>query len=416
MRVRFLILILLVTGSIFGKATYITAEKLPVSKENEAHLQFLKENERYFNHGSPKWEYSVSKAALVNGLKEVFGFYVGQDAANLEVNLVLGDVSSYLYYLNETDYFDSAVKYYKKAIQLASLDYRPFWFLGDFYFAAKDSILAIDYFKMAQLRLPKPEPAEFWEEIARAANQANMPTTCIYAMDKAKEVLGRPSEFERSFGSSVRYKISDVSSLRSYSNRELWSYTEGNVVTFSSRPLGMSVNIEPEWELDISDFNNKRASFTMVPPAVTGTSGQESTFSMSIICKVAADEEDLRAFMNTLITGNQVKNEIEFSNKYPNTISYELVDGTTNKEKGGNHGYFIGVRRKQPLYPGLNLEHTGVPLDIKSGEKESGSSATVKNRFAGTIFYVVKLDACEDIFQAAKAAFWDVFVNQLYLE
>lgn len=414
MRVIFLLLFLLVSCSTFGKTTYISAEKLPVSKESDTHLQFIRENEKYFEHGVSQGAIGGGKAPLVEGLKSALGFYSSQDLSNLEVNLLLGDVSTYLFFLNEPSSFDSAVRYYKKAIQLAPLDYRAFWFMGNLYAGANDLLRTAEYFKMAQSRLPKGEPVEYWEQTAKLANMANMPSTCIYAMDRSKALLNRPSDFERSYGQSVRSKLTEVSSGRNYTNKELWSYTEVDRILFTSRPLGLNIAIEPEWELDISDFVNKQASFTITQPAEDAAENQDTTFSISVICKVASEGDDLKGFLNSLIVGNPEKKEIEFSDKYQGIVSYELLDMESNKEHGGSHQYLIGVRRKQPLYPGLSLEQPIVPS--QNGDSQNAAPLHLKNRFAGTIFYAVKLEATEDVFYSAKRAFWNFFANYLFLE
>ena len=154
----------------------------------------------------------------------------------------------------------------------------------------------------------------------------------------------------------------------------------------------------------------------MIPPAVTSTKGQEIPFTMSIITKVSAEGEDLKAFLNTLVPSKLVKTELEFSQKYPNTISYELIDSSMNADKGGNHFYLIGLKRKQPLYPGLLLEQPLQVTNTESGETDFLKAQNVKNRFAGTLFYAAILEASEDIFPAARKTFWGLFVNQLVVE
>lgn len=416
MKVWFLVLLLLISSAIFGNTSYILFDKLPVSENNDKHLKFIKENEKYFNHWSPQWDASVNKATLITGLKEALNFYAGLDASNIENNLLLGEIALYLYYLNETTYSETAEKYFKKASQLAPLDYRPYWFLANFYAAANDQNHSIEYFKIAKNRLPLPEPALYWEQYANAAKMASMPSTCIYAMDKAKALLGRPSEFEKNFGQTVRNKIADVSSNRTYTNTELWSYSEGEAITFTSRALGFNVTIDPEWELQLSGFDNRKATFTMTPPALISTKGQEIPFTMSIITKVSAEGEDLKAFLNTLVPSNLEKTEIEFSQKYPSTISYELIDSSTNADMGGKHIYLIGFRRKQPLNPGLVLEQPLQVSNTESGETDFLKAQNVKNRFSGTLFYAAILEASEDIFPLAKRTFWDLFVNQMVVE
>lgn len=232
--------------SLFGGSNYILFEKLPVNKENDAHFRFIKENEKYFNHVTTQWNYSVDKVGLINGLKQAFQNFSSQGSETLESDLLLGDIALYLYNLSDSSYFETAEKYFKKAIKSEPLDYRAFWFLANLYNAGRNHESAIGYFAMAQTRLPKVEPALFWGQYASAAASACMPSNSLFAMDKARSILGQPSDFKKKYGQILHTKIVEVNSAGTYSNNDLWSYTEGDKYIFTSRPLGMMVSVYPD--------------------------------------------------------------------------------------------------------------------------------------------------------------------------
>lgn len=245
----------------------------------------------------------------------------------------------------------------------------------------------------------------FWEQYASAAASACMPSNSLFAMDKARSILGQPSDFEKKYGQILRTKIVEVNSAGTYSNNDLWSYTEGDKYIFTSRPLGMMVSVYPDWSLNISNFEKKKATFMMVSPEITSRNGQVKTYTISITAKVTTEDDDLRTFLHTLVPPNAAMNEIVFSIKYPTMVSYEV----------GSRMYLIGVKRKQPKYPGLELEKP-LSLPNTSNKLEEFCSEKVKNRFGGILFYAVLLDASEDIFPLAISSFRNIFENLITFE
>jgi tetratricopeptide (TPR) repeat protein len=397
------VLVLLVSGTTFGKTTYIQADKLPVSPQKDAHLRYIMEQEKYVPTSFRQGGSSVTNSSLKEGFLKAYDFFRQQDATNPEVNLLLGDICCCLYHLDGGSYMEAAEKYYKTAQQLAPLDFRAFWFMGCMYGSVNDAIRAVDCYRKAQSRLPKSEPAEFWDQYAQVANTANMPSTSLFAMEKARAASGRMGEFERTNGLNVRNRLLESNSNRTYTNKELWTYDESDKIVFTSRPLGLQICIEPEWELDISDFDRKQASFTI---KCTDENDPGNTFLATVTTRVAAESDDLNQFLTSQSAEGPEKTEIKYSDKYPGMISYELFDALLDKEKGGRHSYLLGIRRKQPLYPGLSLE--------KPQEQVSGDP--IRTRFAGTIFYAIRLDASESVFPLAKRMFQDLFENHLLVE
>lgn len=409
-------LLLLLPFTVSANIHHIDLAKLNASSNVTKELRFLNENERYFDHWSAEWNYTVTRASLVKGLKNVYRVFKPKAEGNLEQHLLMGDVSFYLYNLNEQDYFEIAENQYQKAIDLAPTNFKPHWFMANLYANANLPDKAIAQYRLAQKYLPVKTPALFWEQLAFATAAANMPSSCIRAMDQANSILGHPSTFERSLGVHIRSLIRPIQRDSSYSNRDIWSYQEGVRMTFVSRPLGMRMAVKPHWQLDLGDYANGKAGFSIVPDTAKSRKGTQITYTLAGIMKVTNQDDDLNTYVNSLLMDVTDKKRIHFSDKYPDMIAWEIKDKEMYESVGGAHMYLVGIKRPMPEYPGLLLEQPVLLDHSNSGELEYFRASGSRNRFGGVIFYAFILDACEDVFKEADAFFRDFMENQLVLE
>ena len=132
--------------------------------------------------------------------------------------------------------------------------------------------------------------------------------------------------------------------------------------------------------------------------------------------KVAQPEDKLENFVDNFITPYPYKKNFEFSNKYPDMISFELKDKNMYQNIGGAHMHMIGIKRERPEYAGLLLEQ---PITIPQGETNKMTfykAGNSKDRFDGQIYYTVMLDACEDIYNEAYKLFKEIFEKQIIIE
>ena len=409
-------MLIFATLRIFGNIHYIQFDKIPESEKYIDKYNFIKDNEGYYNHWQPDWTYEISRKFLIKGLKESYDLFSKLDSENLEINLLLGDISHYLYNLHENDYYPLAVKHYQKAIELAPNDYRPYWFIANHYALSNVQDKSIEYFLKSQKLLPSNETADFWEDYAFATAVANMPSNCIFAMDKARTILGVPSYFEKQLGQSIVNRIIPVKSDSSYSYTDIWTASKGDLISFVCRPFGLKLLIDSTWQINFYNYKNYQTVVTIVPPAIPNKKGREITYTIALIMRVAQPGDKLENFIGNFIKSYSEKKKFEFSNKFPNMISYEIKDKTMYQDIGGAHMNMIGIERDRPKYAGLILEQ---PLNIPQGKTNKMTfyrAVENKDRFDGQIYYAVMLDACEDIYNEAYKLFKETFEKQIIIE
>jgi hypothetical protein len=405
------------TLNLYGNIEYINIRNIPDYEKYGSHFSFLAQNVQYFNHWVPEWTYDANKDSLILGLKNCFTTFKQLDSNNIEINLLLGDISHYLYNLNEEDYNDSAIIYYNRAHILDPKDFRPFWFKGNHYALSNNQQESVKNFLDAQSILPKIVPADFWNEFAYATALANMPSHSIYAMDKAKEVLKEPGYFEVQLGETVRKRIVPVNRDSSYSYNQIWAASVSDYITFICRPLGLKIIVDSTWNINLYPYQKYQSIVTIVPPAIKNKSGREITYTIALIIKSERKGDKIDSFINNFISRYPVITKIYFSEKYNDMIAFEIKDKSMYKEIGGAHMNMLGIKREKPLYPGLKLEEPiSIPNDGKPGEMTYYTVGNSLDRFTGTLYYAIMLDACEDIYPQALKVFADMFNNQIIIE
>jgi hypothetical protein len=407
---------ILLSVNTFSNVNYIEISKISNESKFVNAFNYIKDNQQYFDHWTNEWNYDKSPKELIKNLRESYAMFSSVPTKDEELFMLLGDIAHYLYNLNESDYYQLAVNNYNSAIAINPNDYRAYWFLGFHYVLSNVPTLGIDNFLKAQQLLPAKQPADFWEEYAWATAATNMPSHCIYAMDKARSISGTPGRFESQLGPEIHKRIIDVNKDIFYKKEDLWSTSKGEKIAFTCRPLGIKILVDSTWKLSVYDYKNHQSAFVLNPPAIKSEKGKIINYTIAIIMKVANLTDELGDYINTLNPKCSNENKIAFSDKYNKMVAYEIKDNEIYKEMGGGHIYMIGIERNSPMYPGLLLENPATFPDGNKGEVAYYTVKDNKGRFEGKIFYAIMLDSCEEINEQSLAVFKTLFNNQIVIE
>jgi hypothetical protein len=404
------------TVQAFANVNFIDLSKISSDSKYVTDYNYIKDNQQYYNHWTNEWSYDKSKQELIENLRNSYANFSSIANKSTELYLLLGDISHYLYNLDDTAYYGLAVYNYTTAVKGSLNDYRCYWFLGYHYALSNVPTQAINNFIKAQKLLPTNQPSDFWNDYAWATAVANMPSHSIYAMDKVKRISGKQGSFETQLGQNIHNRIIDIDKDNSYKKEDIWSKSTGEKTTFVCRPLGIKILIDSTWNLSIYDYSKHQGVFIINPPPLQNKKGKEIRYTVAILMKVADSDETLENYLNNFVSKYPDKKKITFSDKYDKMISYEIHDKTMYQDIGGGHLYMIGVERKMPVNPGLLLES---PVTLPSGESTQVNYYTAsdsKNRFKGRIFYAILLDSCEDINEQSFSIFKKLFDAQVIIE
>ncbi|MFA6260952.1 MAG: hypothetical protein WC760_05760 [Bacteroidia bacterium] len=407
---------IILTLDTFANVNFIDITKISSKQEHLLSFNYIKDNKQYYDHWTEKWTYAIPKQELIKNLRDKYNAFSALTDSNTELYLLLGDIAHYLYNLDDTIYFTKAVKYYNNAKKTDPKDYRSYWFLGFHYALSNVPIPAIDNFLTAEKLLPDNQPAEFWNDYAWTAAVTNMPSHCIYAMDKVKSVSGTRGTFEMQLGDQMRSKIEPVNKLNVYKKEFIWTVNKGKLTTFTSRPLGIKLLFDSGWKFSVYDYQKQESAFILNPPSIKSKQGKEIHFTLAIFMRVANKDDQLEDYVKKFIAKFPSKRMVKPSGKYSKMIVWEIEDNTKYKEMGGGRLHMVGVERVAPAYPGLLLEN---PVDLPTGEPGQVAyyrASTSKDRFKGRIFYIFMLDTSEDIDEESLAIFNTLINEQIIIE
>ena len=409
-------LLLMNVALAFGNINYIDIRKIENGEKYLTCFSYVKENQAFYDHWSPEWKYELKKEDLIAKLKEAYTVFNSIPDKNTELLLLMGDISHYLYNLEVSIEYQTALDNYQAAIRKSPDDYRAYWFQANHYALSDKAVKGAEMFLKAEKILPTVKPVDFWEEYGQSMSFANMPSHAIYSMDKTRSILGREGNNENVMGEGILKQLGDANRNSNYKKEDLWYVSKGEKVAFICRPLGIKLLIDSTWQVSPYNYSNRASGFTMEPPTVKNKKGKGIGFSIAIIMKVANDSDKLEDYINNISGKYQIKTKIQFSDRYKNLIAYEIIDKSTYKTLGGAHLYSIGIERTSPDYPGLLLENPVALPNTETGVINYFRATGGKTRFKGRIFYNILLDTCEDIHDQSVEIFKTFFENQLVIE
>lgn len=417
---KFKIILLFVMTScphLLANVNYIDFSKISSAEKEVSAFNDIVAHQEYYDHWSADWKYVIPKDELTQKLQEYHKSFSELMPKNQELYLLLGDIAHFLYNLDNTSFFDIAVDHYNSAIKSNPNDFRSYWFLGYHYALSNVPTNAVDNFFNAKALLPPDEPADFWNDFAWTTAVANMPSNCIFAMDKVKEINGVEGSFEFQLGETVYNRIIPIDKDSSYNKQDIWSAAAiGKMMDFTSRPLGIKILVDSSWVISGYDYTQNQSAFIITPPAISNRSGRAISYTVALLMKTADDDDQVVNYISNLIPAGLAKTKFQFSDKYGKTIAFEIMDKTMYQDMGGGHLYLVGVERGAPKYPGLLLEK---PINLPEndpGEVHYYSLNGSRDRFKGRIFYAFMLDTCEDINKESFAVFKTLFEEQIIIE
>ncbi|HTB31391.1 MAG TPA: hypothetical protein VK808_05150 [Bacteroidia bacterium] len=416
-RIGIILISTLIAFSAFANINYIDISKITKDSKLITAFNFIKNNQKYFDHWTHEWRYDVSKEELIKQLKDSYSELSSIPNKSEELYLLLGDIGYYLFNLDENPFSDTAVHNFELAMKSSPKDYRPYWFLGNHYALSNHSDKAIDNYFKGESLLPTDAPADFWNDYAAAAGMANMPSHCFFAMDKVKSITGMEGSFEAHLGPAIYKRMIDVCKDSSFDDDYIWSESLGEKATFISRPLGIKFVIDSAWKITVTDYANHQSLFNMKPLQIKNKDGNEIKYTIQILSRTVNDTERLEPYVDTFVSKFPDRKKITFSQKYDKMIAYEIRDKTVYQNIGGRYSYVIAIEREAPKYPGLLLEAPATIPNNNSGQgMQVYRAQRSKKRFDGKIFYMIMLDSCEDIYEQSYSVFKTFFDNQLIIE
>lgn len=405
MNLRLLVLTLLLYTQAKADIKFVNFEKIDPERKYVNLQGRLLEYLPIYDHWVPDWVYKVPKDSVVNTLKSGLAGYSKLHGDPYETNLLLGELSHYLYNLNFQDYYDSAENFYLRAVAQNDKDCRGYWFLAYHYSLSNEIAKGAQWFDKAIERANPGTGKDFWQEYAFGMMLGGRFSHCRYALDKYKQQGGN-AQLASMMDSTLKAKLLATDPDLTYQTRTLWQTNRPTPkkIVFISFILGMKFSVDSNWGMKVNGYAQKNSAVSFTPPMFTSKKGKQIGINIAVVVHVASENEQLKDFMATLIKGKG-RQDNTFALPDYKGISYTFQDPDIYADRGGAHIHYIGIERDQPQYPGLALEDQTRAFKGEAGKIQFYTLNQTRTRLPGRIFYIWVLDTCEDIHEGSWATF-----------
>ena len=329
---------------------------------------------------------------------------------NKELQLLTGLVAHLASNLGIEEAYDLALTYLQPQ---AKDDFRVAWFLGIHECQSNFSVAGMQQLLHVEAST-KSLPGSFWQDYANCANTTNMPVHAIRAYDNARKTPdGLPANEQNSqFEQIARNRIKPSSDTSSYPPKEAW-HQEKTVggVRFTSSVCGESFLTRATSIVKLGDTVNGMCLVTINSEQYPSRYGPSSA-SILLLTQIARPGESLEAFSQRVLAAQQLLKDPNHPEKasvtgipcpVANCLAFDIVSDKLYKAEGGAHVLAVFFQSDQPAYPGLRLE---IPQPTPKVANTSGQPVTpepILQRFNGTLYTFVSLDANHDIYPRSRA-------------
>jgi hypothetical protein len=404
----------------FSNINAIDFSKTHLTSQEKPLVTFLQNNVGLYDHWVHNWAYPVPKDVAVKNLTSLYDHLEKLDNKNLEDDLLAGDVAHFLYNMELDTYYEKAVDNYNKAMRLSPNDYRVYWFLGNHYALSNNPIKAIQNYATS-LKLSTGDPGGyFWFDYAFATFTAGMPSTSRYAIEHSVKDFGKADKMSSLFIEQLKKASKVPVADTTIAIKDMWSVTgrDQKRIVLVNRVAGIRVAIDSTWVFQPTDYTKNGEGIPIQPPTIISKKNNEPIgYSILVLAKIPQPNQSLSDFIAIFTQKNDVIKPVKLTDRYKNSIAYDIVDTTIYKNIGGGHMYMIAIERDEPAYPGMALEQADNSLS--KGEVGKVNYYNVRQKFTrlkGKLYYLVLLDSCEYIHDESLAVFKDFLENGLVIE
>jgi hypothetical protein len=407
-------LIYLCTPIALSQIRQIDSSKLPPDAVQHAYSdllpidQFARTPEATWPFPTPKEEVSSRFSLALHTLQKA----QQQAPDNKELQLFTGLVAHLAYNLDIEQPYPAL----DLLRPLAREDFRAAWFLGIHQCQSNDPVGGMQ--QLLHIETSSASlPSAFWQDYANCAITANMPVHALRAYDKARKTPSGPPGDEQ-LEQLARDRIKPSSVTGSYSPHQAWfgEKTAGGVRSTSS-VCGESFLTRLSFHVKLGDVVNGMCVVTIDTETYPSRYGPSSA-SLLLLTQTAKPGESLQAF------AERVLKDPRYGAKTPLTgvqcpvatcLSFDITTNKLYKAEGGAHILAVFFQSEQPAYPSLRFE---TPQPLPKSSNNSGQPAPSRpqetlQRFNGTLYTLVTLDANHDIYPRARADFDDLLKSLL---
>jgi hypothetical protein len=393
-----------------SQVSQINPTKLPQTPAVQHAYTDLLPIDQYARTYEAIWRYPVPKRDVVTHFSTALHALQKaqqQDPDNAELRLFTGLVAHLSYNLGIDEAYDSALELLQATNKE---DFRTFWFYGIHECQAVDPVVGMQQFLKVEASTPTL-PGAFWQDYANCATTTSMPVHAIRAYDNAKKTTDAPP-LDEQIEQAARKRSKPGDPSASYPAKLVWSSVQLDGSTqYTSNVCGVSFSIRQNSHVTLADVAKGTCSLTIDTEPYPSRYGPSSG-SILLLSQTARPNETFEAFTQRILDAFSKGLLRDPRNASPtpltgtecpvaNCISYEIITNKQYQAEGGAHLLAVFFQSEQPAYPGLKFE-TPQP---RPSPQAFFRPEDVPQRFPGTLYHFIALDANQDIYPRSRADF-----------
>jgi hypothetical protein len=414
--IRSIALLFAFTAPALSQIRQIDRTKLPQDGAVQSAYSDLLPIDQFARTYEAKWRFPVPKDEVAS--RFLLALHTLENAqkqapTNKELQLFTGLVAHLAYNLDIEEAYNPAMKLLQAQ---ASEDFRAAWFLGIHQCQSNNAVGGMQQLLRVETSSTSL-PGAFWLDYANCASVTSMPVHAVRAYDNAKSAAdGTPNDAQLEQIARNRLKRSDPTA--SYPAKQVWyAQQTGDRVRFTSNICGESFTAKANSPVSINDVSKGSCTVTITSEKYPTRDGS-ATATLLVLTQTPHEAESLEAYSQRMLK------DPRYAGKTPLTgvpcpvatcLTFEIITDKLYKSEGGGHLLAVFFQSEQPDYPGLRIE-TPQPLPKApsgSGQPAFFTSNETLQRFNGTLYTFVALDANQDIYARSRAEFDDLLKSLL---
>jgi len=421
--IRRVVLVCLFATPAFSQIREIDSSKLPQDTAIQHVYTDLLPIDQFARTPEATWLFPVPKPDVESRfLLALHTLQAAQQQApeNKELQLFTGLVAHLAYNLGIEEAYDPALNLLQSQ---ANVDFRPAWFLGMHQCQSKDPVSGMQRLlriETSSASAPSHLPGDFWQDYANCAGIANMPVHAVRAYDNARKSTDAPP-IDDQLEQIARDRIKPGSITSSYPAKQAWHEEKiAGGTRFTSGLCGVSftTRVTSHLNVNLSDVVHGTCPVTFNTDQYPSRFGPSSA-SLLLVTQAARPGESLEAFSQRILEtfSHGLLKDPREANRTPLAgiqcpvaicLSSEIITSKQYKSEGGAHLLAIFFQSEQPADPGLRFETPQSLFKASNARSAFISPEEIPQRFSGTLYTFVTLDANQDIYPRARADFDDL--------
>jgi hypothetical protein len=390
---------------VYSNIHIVDKNKLPNNEAFNANMAMLSDISQFTTYYSFEWNYPVDKSNLIDFLEAFHKDIVRINTKNdYELNLLNAVLMTYLYNLDEIDYYEEIVITLEKMKIDFPNEFRTYWLYGNFMISAAKPLIGYNQYKLI-LNLYSDNlnsyTIDFLYDYAYACIMVQMPNSAMKIYELAAKNGGTPLASNR-FYKSIEKGFKDAIIGNIYADKDVWEIIKSNDIYYlRSRMFGSLFPLMETWAVRMTGLNNNNKSFCAINPDQL-ISKNNNSIGITILIEFDLNNQPYDDFLKEK---HNIYPVVEQTKKTIGNHKYDIIiyeDKTKYRNMGGARGYYIATCVEYKNKSNSSIE---IPIEFNNTSKDGLNYYPLMNyfnRINQSINIGILLDSSNEIFNEAS--------------